>query len=158
MIFRIALISLAVFSSVAPCVADAATTSGSGALALAALVARYAPGLGVADKAELARLFDGNVSAVSGPIRPHAAKIVCRSSNVAIASRTCALTFVARTIALSGRQANELAATMLENGVDSQGAAGSIYVGLHGLTCTVTPAAIERNDGSGAACTFSDGP
>jgi hypothetical protein len=149
---------LAIFSSIAPRVANAATTSGSGALALAAIVARSAPGLGAADKAELARLFDGNVSVPSGPIKPHAAKIVCRSSNVAIASRECTLTFAMQTITITGRQANELAATMLENGVESQGAAGSIYVGLHGLTCTVTPAAIKRSDGSGASCTFSDGP
>jgi hypothetical protein len=158
MLVRFAVVSLTVFSSIVPRVANAAMSSGSGALALAALVARYAPGLGVADKAELARLLDGNVSVASGPIHPQAASVVCRSSNVAIASRSCTLTFATTTVRIAGRQANELSATILENGVEAQGAAGSTYVGLHGLSCTIVPTEIERNDGSGASCTFSNGP
>ncbi len=154
---RIALLLSAVSLCAVPGIADAATTSGANALALAALVARQSPGLGVAQKAEMARLLDGGhqiVTGAGGPIHPSATKILCRYGDVDIAARSCTLTFATRTVTLTGRQANELTATMAANGIESSGAAGTISFGVSELSCTIAPTLIRQEDGSGALCTF----
>ena len=58
----------------------------------------------------------------------------------------------------SGRDANELFATLAMVGVPSDGAAGSIHAGVMQLLCTIDPNAIKQKDGSGATCKFDAGP
>ena len=137
--------------------AAAATASGPNALALAALVAGHSPALTASQKHQMAWLFDGHVALVppgAGPISVTADSVICRASNVDITSRGCTLTLGTTTVTLKGRLANELFATIAEVGVNSQGAAGSIYIGLTHLSCTIDPQAIRRNDGSGANCSY----
>jgi hypothetical protein len=135
--------------------AEAATVSGSPALALAAVVAAHSPTLSAAEKKEVAAIFDGKGSgATKGKIVITADKIDCRASNVDITSRSCELTFGSKKPSFTGREANELYATEVYAGVPSDGAAGTIHEGLAKLKCTLDPSAIKQNDGSGADCSY----
>lgn len=137
--------------------ANAATASGPNALALAALVADHSPALTVAQKHQMAWLLDGYVARIpsgAGPISVNADSVTCRASNVDISSRGCTLTMGTTTISLKGRLANELFATIGEAGVHAQGAAGTMWIGLTHLACTISPQAIRRRDGSGATCSY----
>ncbi len=58
---------------------------------------------------------------------------------------------------LDGRKAHELYATLIEIGVPTDGAAGTIYEALSKLSCTIDPKEIESNDGGGAKCLFVPG-
>ena len=140
--------------------ASAATANGPGALALAALVAAHSPLLGWHEKHALARLLDGH-SNVAFPankkISIKADSVVCRASNVDITSRSCKLTFGAKSANLTGRKAHELYATIAEVGVPSDGAAGSIFESLSHLVCTIDPHEIAQKAGGGANCTFDPG-
>jgi hypothetical protein len=84
--------------------------------------------------------------------------VVCRAGNVDIAVFSCALKFGGKTVNLSGRAAHEVFATLAENGVPGDGAAGTIYEAVHALNCTLDPAAIAQKDGGGASCSFIAGP
>jgi hypothetical protein len=138
--------------------ADAATVTGSAALALAAVVAPSSSLLTAAEKHTVAMLFDGNTN---GPYKANIAvtadKIVCRTSNVDLTARSCELTFGKTVKTLKGRAANEVYATEALAGVPSDGAAGSIFESLSKLACTLDPKAIADKDGSGAACSFETG-
>ena len=140
--------------------APAATAAGPGALALAALVAAHSPLLGRHERRALARLLDGH-SRVGFPpgikISVKADAVVCRASNVDITSRSCKLTFGAKSVNLTGRQAHELYATIAEAGVPPDGAAGSVLESLSHLICTIDPHAIAQKAGGGADCTFDPG-
>jgi hypothetical protein len=150
---RIATLALVFATTLAR--ADAASSGGWSALALAGVVAPHAPALAPFQKQRIARIFDGNLTgAGAGPLTVTATKVLCRTSNVAIDARSCTLTFGMKTATLTGRLANELFATLVENGVTPDGAAGSIYAGLSGLTCTIRPAVIHQASGGGAQCTF----
>ncbi len=154
--FVVAILALAIAAQSA----SADTTTGQRALALAALVGVRSPALSGQDKHALLRLFEGglNVPFPSGrKIAVQADAIVCRASNVDITSRSCTLTFGARTVALKGRQAHELFATIAEVGVPEDGAAGSVFEGLSNLACTIDPAEIKQKAGGGANCTFNPG-
>ena len=152
-IVRLAVLVFAYGSTLAP--ANAATSSGWSALALAGVVAPHTPALAPFQKQRIARIFNGSVTGVGvGPIAVTATKVLCRASNVQIDARSCTLTFGATTTTIAGRLANELFATLVENGITAQGAAGSIYAGLSGLTCTIRPAIIRQASGGGAQCTF----
>ena len=71
-----------------------ATTTGSTALAVAAVVAQYSPLLRAYEKRLIAGLFDGNVKAgEKRKLSVTAEAVTCRISNVAIAERSCELTF-----------------------------------------------------------------
>jgi hypothetical protein len=138
---------------------SAATASGHSALALGALVGAYSPKLTNNDKAILASLLDGKAVASSkGKIQVDADAVICHAGDVDIASFGCELTFGTKQVQLTGRKANELFATIGEAGVPPDGAAGTIYEGLHAMSCVIDPAGIAQNDGSGATCSFEPGP
>ena len=84
--------------------------------------------------------------------------IACRQSDVDISHHDCALKFGAATRALNGRGAHELYATLIENGVPSDGAAGSSYESVSHLACTIKPGEVKQKGGGGATCAWSPGP
>ena len=142
----------------APQATLAETADGSGALALAALVAQTSPLLGPVPKQLLAKLLDGD-SKVSFPagqtISVIADKLTCKASNVDITLHACELVFGTRTMKLSGRSAHELYATLAEIGVPPDGAAGSVYEAVTQLACTVDPNEIKQMSGGGAHCDYA---
>src|SRR5260370_2469599 len=116
--------------------AGAATATGHSGLALASVVAVYSPNLGWSQKRAMALLFDGRTNfrhPAGHTIDIVADQIVCKAGDVDISARSCALTFGARTVNITGRRANELYATMIEAGVPSDGAAGALYWSLKTL-------------------------
>jgi hypothetical protein len=127
------------------------------ALALAAVVAQYSP-IAAAPKRAIASFFKGDtIFPYGGKISVTADKIICRTSNVDITSRSCDITFKIGKRALKGRDANELFATMLMAGVPAEGAAGSNIAGLSNLNCTLEPKVIKQKAGGGVDCTFEPG-
>lgn len=135
------------------------TITGPTALALATVVAQHSS-LPAYDKRMLARLFGGGkVFFISAKTRfsVTADNIVCRTSNVDIAARSCELTFRITRKSLKGRDANELYATAATAGVVPEGAAGSNIARLSKLNCTVNPREIQQKTGGGAQCTFETG-
>jgi hypothetical protein len=135
--------------------ASAETISGSAALALAAVVATASPLLNAAERKSVRELFAENSDiSYKKKITVTADKIVCRTSNVDITSRSCELTFGKETRTINGRAANELYATEAMAGVPSDGAAGTIYESVAKLSCTLDPRAIKQKDGSGANCSY----
>jgi hypothetical protein len=138
----------------------AATANGSSALALAALVADQSPLLTARERGVMARLFNGylNVSVPANrKIVVKANAIACRASNVDITARSCELKFGTRQLALRGRRAHELFATLAEVGVPPDGAAGSVFERLSNLVCTIDVKEIQQKAGGGATCTFDRG-
>lgn len=137
--------------------ASAASANGSSALALAALVAENSTALDPTQRKTIARLFEGDLS-VSYPsdrkIVVKADAIVCRASNVDITARSCELKFGAQKVALKGRKAHELFATLMEAGVPPDGAAGSVFERLSNLSCTLDVNEIQQKAGGGAGCVF----
>jgi len=155
-------ISTSVFLFVAlgqSAVAAAPTTvTGPTALAVAAVVAQNSPLLSAYQKRTIAALFDGNVKAGDKrKLTISADAITCRISNVAIAERSCELTFKKAKRSLSGREANEVFATLASAGVTAEGAAGSMIEGVTKLSCTLDPAIIKDNSGGGADCSLTTG-
>ena len=135
------------------------TITGPTALALAAVVAQHSS-LPAYDKRIMARLFGGgNVFFLSAKTRFSVAadNIVCRTSNVDIAARSCELTFKVIKKSLKGREANELYATAATAGVVAEGAAGSNIESFSKLNCTIDPKEIRQKAGGGAQCTFETG-
>jgi hypothetical protein len=135
--------------------AEAASVTGSAALAVAGVVAPASSLLSAAEKRAVATLFAGNAN-ITYPttIAVKADKIVCRTSNVDLTARSCELTFGKTVKTINGRAANEVYATEAMAGVPSEGAAGSIFESLSKLNCTLDPKAIAGKDGSGATCSF----
>jgi hypothetical protein len=150
-----------------PAAAAPMTANGPSALALAAIVASHSRTLGAADKNALARLFGGRAdfgrprkrkSTVSAQkITVSAESIDCKVSNVDITERSCAVAFAASNRELKGREAHELYATLVEAGVVSDGAAGTIHETISHLLCTIDPNAIKQRDGGGSQCKFDTG-
>lgn len=137
--------------------AGPATTSGSVALALAGVVAPYAP-LPAKEKKAVAAFFNGDSNVpITSKITVTADKVVCRASNVDITSRSCALTFGGNTRTVTGREANAIFATEALAGVPPDGAAGTIYEALSKLSCTLDPKVIKDKAGGGADCSFEPG-
>jgi hypothetical protein len=142
------------FTAFGPVPAVAATVSGSQGLALGVVVAAHSPLLS-STKETLERLFEG--SPVPGAtIVVRAARIDCRTGNVDLTLHRCMLTFGGSPVSIVGRPANELSATMLEAGIPSQGAAGTSFVGLSSLVCTIDTRVLVRKDGDpmGASCRY----
>ena len=83
--------------------------------------------------------------------------VVCRTSNVDIAARSCELTFPTSKKTLRGREANELYATAATASVSPEGAAGSNIESFSKLNCTVDPKEIRQKAGGGAECSFETG-
>ena len=141
--------------------AFAASVSGPAALALAAAVGDRDPELNATQRLALAKLFAGQINfdfPAGQKIVVKADKIVCRVSNVAIADRTCELSFGSRVVNVAGRGANELYDAIAVAGVAADGGAGSIVEALHGLECMVEPGLVRQKSGAGADCTFTAGP
>ena len=86
-----------------------------------------------------------------------AESVICRVSNVDITSRSCELNFGARKRTLTGREANEVGATMAAAGIPSEGAAGSSIESVSKLRCTIDPNEIMQKAGGGAQCNFETG-
>jgi hypothetical protein len=139
--------------------ADAPQASGSGALALAALIGNDSPLLGDRDKAALVKLLDGDTTfdfPKGRTIAVRADKITCHASNIDIAAHDCALSFGKQTATLKGRAAHELYATLLEVGVQPDPGAGNIWVAVSRLDCTINVAEVQDKGGGGATCRYAD--
>jgi hypothetical protein len=140
-----------------PASAAPVSVGGATALAVAAVVAQYSPLLSAGEKKVIAGLFDGNVksSYPKKKLTVTADAVTCRISNVAIADRSCELTFKKTKHSLKGREANELYATLATAGINAEGAAGSMIESVTKLSCTLDPAVIKDNSGGGADCTLT---
>ena len=139
----------------------AESSSGSSALALAALVGLHAPALSYREKLALGLMLDGRLGfpfPSAATIALHADAVTCRLSDVDIAEHDCTLTFGAARRTLRGRAAHELYATLVEVGVPSDGAAGSIFEALTNLACVVKPSEVKQRGGGGADCSYAPGP
>ena len=139
----------------------AGETSGNMALALAALIGANQPSLSRAEKTVLADFLNGQtnvaVPADAQRILVKADKVTCRMGDVDIGVHECTLTFGAATVVKTGSAGQLLLATMIQNGVESDGAAGTIYYSVMPISCTVDATEVEQHDGGGAMCTFADG-
>jgi hypothetical protein len=134
--------------------AEAGTINGQAALALAAVVALYAP-LPAANKKAVAALFKGDTNFPYSPkITVTADKVVCRTGNVDITARSCELKFKNTSKTLKGREANEVYATEAMAGIAAEGAAGSNIESLAKLSCTLDPKALKEKAGGGAECSY----
>ena len=154
---KLAILALSILVTQASA-ALAGSASGSAALALAAVVAQYSPALKPAEKKAVASLFAGNANyAATGKIFVTADKLMCRTSNVDLTSRSCELTFKSGKRSLKGREANELFATAALAGIPAEGAAGSNIESAAKLNCTLDPQQIRQKDGGGASCSFDAG-
>jgi hypothetical protein len=156
-----ALTVIALLLAAQSAVAAPTNTSGNSALALAALVGAQSPAVTLKNRKALANMLDGRLGFPypgSQKIDVKADKVTCRAGNVDISAHSCELTFGVKIRNLSGRAAHELYATLIESGVPSDGAAGSVFESLTGLSCTIDPSAVKQKDGSGAGCTFTAGP
>jgi len=157
---RPALILACAFAlSAGPAAADGVSSSGAGALALAALVGAHSPALDSQQRQALADMLDGKLAFPSNaPIAVAADSVACRQGDIDISHHDCALKFGAATRTLNGRAAHELYATLVENGVPSDGAAGSSYESVSHLACAINPAEVKQKGGGGATCAWSPGP
>jgi hypothetical protein len=145
--------------SAEPAAADGPSSSGAGALALAALVGAHSPALNLQQKRALADMLDGNLDFPSdAPVALAADSVVCRQGDVDISYHDCTLKFGAATRTLNGRAAHELFATLAENGAPSGGAAGSFYESVSRLTCAIRPSELKQKGGGGATCAWAPGP
>jgi hypothetical protein len=134
--------------------ASAASITGQAALALAGVVALYAP-MPAANKKAVAALFKGDTNfPYAAKVTVVADKIVCRTSNVDLTARSCELTFKTATRTLKGREANELYATEAMAGIPPDGAAGSSFESLSKLNCTLEPKVLNQKGGGGAECSY----
>lgn len=137
--------------------ASAATVDGNGALAVAALVAKYSPLLRPAEKIVLAHFLDGRSKVIFPPDKKITVAVdafSCRVSNVDITLHACDLTFGKKKVAVQGRSAHELYATLVEIGVPPDGAAGTIFESLSNLDCVIDPGEVEQKAGGGAHCKY----
>jgi hypothetical protein len=142
-----------------PAAADGTGSSGAGALALAALVGAHSSALTLQQKHALADMLEGNLGfGLAAPFTVVADSVSCRQSDVDISHHDCTLKFGAATRTLNGRAAHELYATLVENGVPGDGAAGSIYEAVSHLSCAINPAEVKQKAGGGASCTWAPGP
>jgi hypothetical protein len=135
------------------------TITGPTALALAAVVAPHSS-LPAYDKRIMARLFGGDsvfLIATKAKFSVTADTVVCRTSNVDIAARSCELTFKVRKKTIKGREANELYATSATAGVVAEGAAGSNIASFSKLNCNIDAKEIRQKAGAGAQCSFEAG-
>lgn len=134
--------------------ATAASITGQAALALAAVVSLYAQ-MPAANKKAVAALFKGDTNfPYTAKITVAAQKIVCRTSNVDLTTRSCELTFKTANKTLKGRDANELYATEAMAGIAPDSAAGSNFERVSKLNCTLDPKALKDKAGAGAECIY----
>jgi hypothetical protein len=157
---RLILLSVASLLMTHGASASAGTASGSGGLALSALVAINSPALSATDKKVMAALFSGKLTVpfpAGKKISIAADSVTCLAGDVDITRHSCNLVFGKKKITLGGSKAHQLYATLVEVGVPSDGAAGTIYESLEHLNCTVDPNEVKQRDGGGVACHFDTG-
>jgi len=137
--------------------AHAASTTGHAALSLAELVGLRSPLVSPAHKIVLTRFMSGDTSFPSsnGAFTFTASQIDCGASDVDITHYSCTLKFHTGTVTLSGAPAQSLYATMVEAGVPSDGAAGTIHEAVQNLNCTVNVGVVKQRAGGGAKCTYT---
>jgi hypothetical protein len=139
----------------------AAQSNGNAALAFAAIVGAQSPVLQPSEKKVLARFLAGetNFTLPAGVRRiiVKAGKVTCRLGDVDITEHSCTLTFGAAAKTETGGPAQGLLATMIENGVQADGAAGTIFYSVSPLVCTIDAPAVQSK-GGGALCTYTNGP
>jgi hypothetical protein len=156
------LIVLALFASLGQQAAVAApiTATGPTALALAAVISQHSSLVRAYDKRVIARLFSGHTNFGFTPnttISVTAESVICRVGNVDITARSCDLTFKVGKRVPTGREANEINATMAAAGATAEGAAGSSVESVSNLVCTIDPNEVMKKAGGGAKCTFENG-
>ena len=142
----------------APVAAQAGASNGANALALSAIVGELAPQTSAPNKKLLAAYFSGRADAQHAKdlrIAVKADAIDCRAGNVDITSRACELTFGAKKVELRGRKAHELYATLIENGVALEGAAGASHASITALDCMVDADEVAEKGGGGARCAYN---
>lgn len=138
--------------------AGAQTAGGFAALSLAELVGLLSPLVSPAHHAILAQFRNGNTNFASSnaPFTFTAPSIDCGASNVDITHYRCMLTFNGGTTSqLTGAAAQNLYATLIEAGVPSDGAAGTIHEAVLNLSCTVHVGQVKDRAGGGATCNFT---
>jgi hypothetical protein len=136
------------------------TASGATALTVAAVIAQYSPVLNPGERKVIAGLFDGNTR-MSYPLKKlsvDADTVMCRISNVAIADRSCEITFKKGKRSLKGHAASEVYAMLASAGITAEGAAGSMIENVSKLSCTLDLGEIKQNAGGGADCSWQAGP
>ena len=136
----------------------AGSMSGNGALSFAALVGQHSPSLTTAEKGLLLKYLHGHAETAYPKGLTFSVKadaVSCRISNVDITSHSCDLTFGAKKVSIKGRLAHELYATLVENGVASDGAAGSIFEAVGAVECKINPADVASKGGGGATCDYA---
>lgn len=141
--------------------AVASDISGASAVSLAARIGERSPDLAAAEKTLIAAYLDGRRDAPFPPGRKLVVKAdeaTCRISNPDVTGKSCALAFGARRVVFGGREAQALYATLIEAGVPSSGAAGSILESLKALECVIDPAEVRQGSGAGAKCVFAPNP
>jgi hypothetical protein len=137
--------------------ATGSALAGNSELSLAALVGAHSPHLTTAEKTLFEKYLESDAKAPdpSGKkIVVTAESVTCRISDVDITYHSCELDFGVKKVSFEGRKAHELYATLIENGVPSDGAAGSIYEAITKLDCTINPAEVKEESGGGASCKF----
>lgn len=142
----------------APVAAQAGASNGANALALSAIVGELAPQTSAPNKKLLAAYLNGRADAPHAKdlrIAVKADAIDCRAGNVDITSRACELTFGAKKVELRGRKAHELYATLIENGVALEGAAGASHASITALDCMVDADEVAEKGGGGARCAYN---
>jgi hypothetical protein len=155
---KLTMTCLAALLALANAPAHAVPAKGGSALALATLVADQSSTVGGTERRLLKRLLNGRLGGrYTGKISVEADSVVCRVSNVDITLRSCDLVFGKETVTLSGRRSHELYATLIELGIQPEGAAGSMIAGIKRLKCTIDPQEIREKAGGGADCTYDVG-
>lgn len=152
---RIGLLAIPFLLASAP--ALAADVDGNGALSLAAIVAQHSPLVKGPERVLLFKLLNGQKNAPYGEeakVTVAADALTCKAGNVDITLHSCELTFGTKKVKFEGRGAHELYATLVEVGVPTDGAAGTIFEAVSNLKCEIDPAAIRQTDGSGAHCSY----
>ena len=122
------------------------------------LVGNVSPSLSAVEKSGLMKLLDGKADfsfPAGKTITVVAEKVTCRAGNVDIASHSCDLSFGGQVVSLTGRSAHELFATLEENGVEPNGATGSIFEAVSNLKCTIDPNEVKQRAGGGAECQYA---
>jgi len=153
---RCSVIGLLAVALAGPAVAADNSISGSGGLALAALVGAHSPKLSAADKSLLAGLFAGDLALANRTHRQVvvlADSVLCRESTVDLTKKECTLGFGGQSVELKGLEAYAIFATLALARAPSQGGAGMLYEGaLSFLSCTIDPQLLSA--GGGASCGF----
>jgi hypothetical protein len=147
---------VAVTLTAAPWMA-AASSSSQGYAALGVVVGVQSPLLDVSAKQRLEALIADQAPG-GAAIEVTAKSVTCRAGDVDIAAFSCALDFGSGTVSLSGRAAHEVFATLQENGVPGDGAAGTVYEAVQRLQCRLDPREIAQKGGGGASCGYEQGP